>query len=264
MSFTEKVVIVTGGTKGIGEATVRRFVEEGAYVTIAARSKDIGLRLEQELGSQVMFVQTDVACHADVKAMIDRTIEKWGRLDYAFNNAATMGIPSHIVDVSESMFDQVLNVNLKGIWLCMKYEIPHMLSQGSGAIVNASSLAGLRGASSFATYSASKFGIIGLTKSVALEYRTQGIRVNVVCPGWVKTPMLDGLIDQMSATSLKTAQANLDFHIKAGFLGTSRELADTVLFLCSDAASFITGHVLVVDGGKSAGDQVGTYINLME
>jgi NAD(P)-dependent dehydrogenase (short-subunit alcohol dehydrogenase family) len=131
-------------------------------------------------------------------------------------------------------------------------------------IVNASSLAGLHGAANFATYSASKFDVIGLTKSVALEYRSQGIRVNVVCPGWVQTPMLDTLLDQIRATSPQTARAHLDFHTRAGYLGTPRELADAVLWLCSDAASFISGHVLVADGGKSAGAQVGKYINLME
>ena len=198
----------------------------------------------RQAGGQAMFIQADVAQAAEVEAVVARTVETYGRLDCAYNNAGIAGRTARVADDSEQNWDRVLSINLKGVWLCLKYEIAHMLTQGSGAIVNTASDAGLIGLRRAGAYVASKHGVVGLTKTAALEYATSNIRVNAVCPGPIDTPMLRGaserVIDAMAA-----AQPN-------GRLGQPREIAEAAVWLCSDAASFVTGHPMPVDGGYLA------------
>ncbi len=245
--FSDKIVLITGGGSGIGRAAALAFAENGAKVVAADISVSAGeetLKLIKKFGGEGIFIQTDV-CRADqVSALINKTVEAYGRLDCAFNNAATEGAIASTVDLSEENWDQVLGVNLKGTWLSMKYEIPQMLKQGGGVIVNASSLAGLVGFRELPAYVASKHGIIGLTKSAALEYAKFGIRINAVCPGLIDTPMLQ----RQTRGDAKVIAQITNFE-PMGRLGKPEEVAKTVVWLCSDEASFMTGHALSVDGG---------------
>lgn len=250
-SFEGKVAIVTGGNSGIGRAAAMRFAERGAQVVIAARRVDEGNETVAEIraaGGHAIFVQTDVSQEAQVEAMVGKAVETYGGLDYAFNNAGMPGTGpgTTLVDASEDAWNQVIDVNLKGVWLCMKYQIPEMLKGGAGAIVNDSSVAGLQGSPNFA-YVASKHGVVGLTKSAALVYAPQGLRVNAVCPGWVRTPMVE--------PALEDPEFNASVHEMepVGRLGAPEEVAEAVLWLCSDDASFVTGIAMPVDGGLSAG-----------
>ncbi len=237
-----KVAFVTGGGSGIGRAAALEFAKHGARVAIADVDTDGGEETAEhlkEIGSEAVFVRTDVSQAKDVASSIEQVIETCGCLDIAFNNAGII-FGGGIEDCAEEEWDLVMDVNLKGVWLCMKYEIPHMLKRGGGVIVNTASIAGLVGFEGLPAYTASKHGLIGLTKSAALEYACKGIRVNAVCPGVTKTPMaqLDAEEEAMWA----------ERH-PLGRVAVPGEIASTVVWLCSDAASFITGHALPVDGG---------------
>jgi len=248
--FAGKVALVTGGSSGIGRASARAFARAGARVMVADVMVEGGqdaVRLIQEAGGEATFMPVDVTNAAAVTTLIAKTVEVYGRLDYAHNNAGIEGVIGPTADCTEDNWDRVLSVNLTGVWLCMKYEIPQMLQQGGGAIVNTASAAGLVGARGIPAYVASKHGVVGLTKTAALEYARTGIRVNAVCPGVIRTPMVERLLGDRPR-----AEARLTDLEPIGRLGTPEEVAETVLWLCSDAASFVTGHAMAVDGGMVA------------
>jgi len=243
-----KVALVTGGGSGIGRASAIGFAREGARVVVADIDAEAGQSTVDTIGSsgaQAIFVRTDVSKQADVEAMINTTIEAFGHMDCAFNNAGiegTVGIPT--ADYSVDNWDRVIDINLKGVWLCMKYELSHMLKQGGGAIVNTASVAGLVGGTFGSAYYASKHGVVGLTKAAAIEYGGSAIRVNAVCPGVIRTEMAERVIkDRQDLEDSVTALHPL------GRLGTPEEVAETVVWLSSDAASFVTGQAIAVDGG---------------
>jgi NAD(P)-dependent dehydrogenase (short-subunit alcohol dehydrogenase family) len=246
--FAGKVALVTGGNSGIGRAVCIALAREGAQVAVVARRKDEGDATVAQIhaaGGEALFVSADVTDATSVEAMVRRTTEHYGRLDVAFNNAGITGSTSrNIVDFEEADFDQTLAVNLKGTWLCMKYEIPQMLRAGGGSIVNCSSTAGLRGGARASAYYASKHGVIGLTKSVALEYAAQRIRINAVCPGMTDTE----LVARQSALAPEKF-ASLRQRIPMGRTAAVDEIASAVLWLCADESSYATGAVLSVDGG---------------
>jgi NAD(P)-dependent dehydrogenase (short-subunit alcohol dehydrogenase family) len=245
--FTNRVALVTGGSYGIGQAAAVAFARQGARVVVADLVEDserTTLRDIEALGGEALFVKCDVSRDADVKAMIDTTIQTFGRIDFAFNNAGIEGVPAPTRDCTEENWDRTVAVNLKGVWLCMKYEIPHMVQQGRGAIVNNASIAGLVGFPGMPAYVASKHGVVGLTRTAALETARLGVRVNVVCPGVIRTPMIDRFTGQD-----KEVEKQFENQEPIGRLGEPHEVADAVIFLCSDAASFITGQYLAVDGG---------------
>ena len=246
--FEGKVALVTGGNSGIGRATALLFSHQGARVVIAARRAEEGEATVAEIrrnGGEAIFVKTDVALAADVEAVVRKTVAEYGRLDCAFNNAGISGgAPLH--EITEGAWDQMIDVNLKGVWLGMKYQIIQMLSQGGGAIVNDSSVAGLTGYVRSPAYSASKHGVIGLSKSAALQYLDKGIRINVVCPGMIMTPMID------RAFAIPGVEAWFRSKIP-GRGGNPEEVAQVVTWLCSEAASYLTGVALPVDGGLVAG-----------
>jgi NAD(P)-dependent dehydrogenase (short-subunit alcohol dehydrogenase family) len=245
-----KVALVTGGASGIGRATALAFAREGAKLVIADLNENGGqqtVHLIAEQGGQAIFVRTDVSQAVEVQALISQAVATYGRLDCAHNNAGISGGGRALTaEYAEDMWHQVIAVNLTGVWLCMRYEIPQMLSQGSGAIVNTASVAGLIGARGLAAYVASKHGVVGLTKTAALEYAQQGIRVNCVCPGVIQTPMTErGLSNPERRARIITSEP-------MGRVGTPEEVAEAVVWLCSDAASFVTGHTMTVDGGHVA------------
>jgi NAD(P)-dependent dehydrogenase (short-subunit alcohol dehydrogenase family) len=246
-----KVAIVTGGTSGIGRDTAVLFAKAGAKVVVAGRRETEGMEtivLIRGAGGDGLFVKTDVSRAADVQALVQQTVEKFGRLDIAFNNAGIEGSWSPIVEQSEEDWDSTIDINLKGVWLCLKYEIQQMLKQGSGGtIVNMASVSGFIGAAGAATYSASKHGVMALTKSAALETARSGIRVNVVCPGIIETPMGERLWGAPEARKF-----GLSFH-PIGRFGRPGEIANAVVWMCSDGASFMTGQSVVLDGGFLAG-----------
>lgn len=243
--FEGKVALVTGGSFGIGRATAIAFAKKGAKVVVAdwVEDKETMKQIEQA-GGDAIFVKCDVSKEADVKNMIDTTIEQYGRLDFAFNNAGIEGHTATIHECTDENWDRTIGINLKGLWLCMKYEIPHLLQQGKGAIVNNASIAGLVGFPGIPAYVASKHGVIGLTKNAALDYAKSGIRVNVVCPGVIKTPMIDRFTGKD-----KVVEKQFESMAPAGRMGEPEEVAEAVIWLCSDASSFVTGHSMTVDGG---------------
>ncbi|MBI2270179.1 MAG: SDR family oxidoreductase [Bacteroidetes bacterium] len=243
--FENKVAIVTGGSFGIGRAASIAFADKGAKVVIADCIEDNEtLNLIKAKGGTALFVKCDVSNAADVKAMIEKTISTYGRLDYAFNNAGIEGASAPTHECTEETWERTIGVNLKGVWICMKYEIQQMLKQERGAIVNCASIAGLVGFPGLPAYVASKHGVIGLTKTAALEYAKLGIRINAVCPGVIKTPMIDRFTGKNK--EIEKQFANME---PIGRLGQPEEVANAVIWLCSDGASFITGDAIAVDGG---------------
>jgi NAD(P)-dependent dehydrogenase (short-subunit alcohol dehydrogenase family) len=249
LRFESKVALVTGGNSGIGQAIALAFAREGAKVVVAARRASEGnetVAMIEELGGQAHFVQTDVSKAAQVKAMVAACISEYGGLDCAVNNAGIEGTPMiPTADYEEEVWDQVVDINLKGVWLCMKYEIPEMLERGQGAIVNMSSVAGLIGGRVGVAYYASKHGVIGATKAAALEYATRGLRINAVCPAVIETPM----VARATFNNEELAEIFRAAH-PVGRFGQPEEVASATLWLCSDGASFVTGHSLPVDGGR--------------
>jgi len=243
-----KVALVTGGGSGIGRATALAFAREGAKVAIAdvnVAGSEETVHLIRERGGEALFVRTDVTEAVEVEALINDVGKTYGRLDCAFNNAGTVGKPSSTAQCTEEDWDWVISVNLKGVFLCLKYEIAHMLQQGHGAIVNAASVAGLVGVKNNVAYVASKHGVVGLTKASALECAQAGIRINAVCPGFIRTPILN--LD--GAPEGESRYVSIE---PMGRLGRPEEVAEAVVWLCSDAASFVTGHTMSVDGGMAA------------
>lgn len=249
-SFAGKVALVTGGSSGIGRATAIAFAREGIKVVVASRRVEEGeetVRLVKEVGGDGFFVQTDVTKAADANAMVEKTIGSYGRLDYAFNNAGIEQVPSPLVEQTEETFDQIMNINVKGVWLSMKYQIPQMLKNGGGAIVNMSSVAGLVGLAGSPIYVASKHAVLGLTKSVALEYAKVGIRINAVSPGAVETDLLERVFKD----NQQVREQLMAMH-PIGRAGKPEEIASAVVWLCSDGASFVTGQTLALDGGLTS------------
>ena len=247
-----RVVLITGGGSGIGRATALRVAREGAKVMIADYVPEGALKtvaMVKEAGGTADCIAADVSVPGQVEAMVSKTVATFGRLDCAFNNAgiAGAGAGGHTANYAEEAFDQVIAINLKGVWLCMKYEIPQMLNVGGGAIVNTASAAGLVGLPGACAYVAAKHGVVGLTRTAALEYAQKNIRVNCVCPGYIRTPMLERGLD---AGRLSVEQINAMEPV--GRMGTPEEIAESVLWLMSDAASFVTGHPLSIDGAYVA------------
>jgi NAD(P)-dependent dehydrogenase (short-subunit alcohol dehydrogenase family) len=246
-----RVGLVTGGTSGIGRDTALLFAKAGVKVVVAGRRELEGnetVQLIRAGGGEGVFVKTDVSKAAEVDALIQKAVEKFGRLDIAFNNAGIEGVWVPITRQSEDDWDQTIAINLKGVWLCLKYEIRQMLKQGGGgAIVNMASITGLAGSAGAGAYSASKHGVMGLTKTAALENARSGIRINAVCPGVIETSMAERLFG-----APKVHQYVLGCH-PIGRFGRPAEIAEAVLWMCSDRASFMTGQSLVLDGGFLAG-----------
>jgi NAD(P)-dependent dehydrogenase (short-subunit alcohol dehydrogenase family) len=248
ISFEDQVALVTGAASGLGLATARAFAAAGAAVVLAD-TDEAGIRAAADdltaRGSKALAIHCDVSDDDQVAAMIEQTVATFGRLDAAYNNAGIQNVLADTADATRDDFDRVMAVNLRGVWSCMKFELGQMRKQGSGAIVNCSSIGGLVGGAGRATYHAAKYGVIGLTTSAALEYAAKGIRVNAICPGLFDTPMSE----RMKAAGQTEALAAMLHQVPIGRLGRSEEIADAVLWLCSSAASFVIGHALVVDGG---------------
>lgn len=248
ISFENKVALVTGGASGLGLATAKAFAESGASVALAdwnekaTRSAVEGLTAQ---GHKALAIHCDVADDAQVEAMVEQTVAAFGRLDAAYNNAGVQNVLAETADSPRDDYDRVMAINLRGVWSCMKFELRQMRKQGSGAIVNCSSIGGVVGGPERGTYHAAKHGVLGLTKSAALEYAAKGIRINAVCPGLIQTPMSD----QMIAGGQREALDAMLKEVPIGRLGRPEEIASAVLWLCSPAASLVVGHALVVDGG---------------
>jgi NAD(P)-dependent dehydrogenase (short-subunit alcohol dehydrogenase family) len=247
MMLKDKVALVTGGTSAIGRATAIAYAKQQAKVVVVGRRIDEGeetVRLIQEAGGEAFFVQSDVTKEADVKAMVDKAVGVFGRLDIAFNNAGMVGENPSLIEQTEAEYDRIMNVNVKGVWLSMKYEIAQMLKQGSGAIVNTSSGAGVVALPGVPLYTASKHAVVGLTKAAALQYAKAGIRINAFAPGSIETDMFEA-----ATGGQDEVKAYITGLHPIGRIGTPLEVANAVLFLSSDIASFITGEMLMVDGG---------------
>jgi NAD(P)-dependent dehydrogenase (short-subunit alcohol dehydrogenase family) len=248
-NFTGKVAFVTGAGTGIGRAAALAFARDGAHVVVADVSEQGSqetARMIEELGGRVLAVTCDVTRAEDVKAALDKTIETFGRLDFAFNNAGVEQKMAPTAELEEAEWDRIVNTNLRGVFLCLKHEIPLMLKQGSGAIVNTSSGAGVKGFKGQAAYVAAKHGVVGLTRAAALDYASQNIRINAVCPGIINTPMMDRFTG-----GTPEGRQQVISQEPIGRMGQPEEIANAVLWLCSDAASFAVGHAMVVDGGQT-------------
>lgn len=249
--FENKVALVTGASFGIGRATAVAFAQRGAKVVIADVKEDkegTTLKLVKDAGSEGLFLKIDVSKTADVKQMIEKTLATFNHLDFAFNNAGIEGVTMPTHECTEENWDKVLTINLKGVWLCMREELLHMRKQGSGVIVNCSSVAGLSGFANMPAYVASKHAMIGLTKTAALENAASGIRINAVCPGVIHTDMVDRVTGKKP--EVEKQYINME---PVGRMGEPGEIAEAVVWLCSRGASFVTGHAMVIDGGFLAG-----------
>jgi NAD(P)-dependent dehydrogenase (short-subunit alcohol dehydrogenase family) len=245
-----KVALVTGAGSGIGRASARAFAREGAKVVVSDIIVDGGqetVRLITNAGGEALFLKADVSQAREVEALVQQTVATYGRLDYAHNNAGIEGAFATTAEYPDASWDRVIAVNLKGVWLCLKYEIAQMLKQGGGSIVNTASGAGLVGLTNMSAYVASKHGVVGLTKTAALEYAKAGIRVNAVCPGVIETPM----VARLTREQPHLAEA-LVANEPVGRVGKPEEIAETAVWLCSEAASFVTGEAMSVDGGYVA------------
>ncbi len=246
-ALKDKVALITGAASGIGLATAQAFAAAGAAVVLADRNEAEVQEAADQLvksGHKALGLRCDVTDEQQVKAMVDRTVATFGRLDAAYNNAGVQSPIAEVADADSGEFDHVIAINLRGVWTCMKYELLQMRQQGSGAIVNCSSLGGLVGIAGRGTYHAAKHGVLGLTKSAALEYAAKGIRINAVCPGIIDTPMVADML-----ASEKDAMGTLMKDQPIGRLGRPEEVASAVLWLCGPGGSFVIGHALVVDGG---------------
>jgi NAD(P)-dependent dehydrogenase (short-subunit alcohol dehydrogenase family) len=247
--FADKVALVTGGNSGIGRATALAFARDGAKVVIAARRENLGQAVVQEIkneSGEAVFIQTDVTRETDIENLFHKITEIYGRLDFAFNNAGVIGPMNRVGKDTMETWNLVMNTNLLGVWLCMKYEIRQMLNQGGGVIVNAASTAGIGGSPGGAIYSASKHGVIGLTKSAAADYTTKNIRINAVCPGPILTPMLKEIFNARPPMEEVYRSTVL-----MGRFGLPEEISGAVLWLCSSEASFMTGYAMVIGGGQT-------------
>ena len=242
-----KIALVTGAGSGIGRESALAFGASGAQVMVSdvvVESGEETVARIKAAGGEATFMRADVSERADVEALIRQTVETYGRLDCAHNNAGIEGDMAPTADCTEANWDRTIAINLKGVWLCMKYEIPQMLEQGGGVIVNTSSVAGLVGFLNLPAYTATKHGVAGLTRTAALEYAQQGIRVNAVCPGVIHTPMIDRIVGGDAEV-----EAQFTALEPVGRMGSPAEVAQAVVWLCSDAASFVTGVAMPVDGG---------------
>lgn len=250
MLLEGKVALVTGSASGIGRACALRMAREGARIAVSDIDVSGGeetVRLIEGAGGEAIFVQTNVVKASEVEALVQAAVDAFGGLDIAVNNAGVGGNMGNADQLEEGDWDFVMDVNVKGVWLCTKYEIPRMLERGGGSIINVASLAGLAGFRGNAAYAASKHAVIGFTKSVALEHAREGIRVNAICPGFTETPMVAELVDAVPRMAEATRRSS-----PMRRLGRPEEVADTVLFLASDMSSFINGHALAIDGGAAA------------
>lgn len=248
--FKDRVALVTGAASGIGRASALAFARQGAQLIIADVNDDGGKETEsliKKAGGEALFIRTDISPATDVENLVMMVVQKHGRLDYAHNNAGIEGAAFLTGDYTEEEWDRVIDVNQKGIWLCMKYEIRQMLEQKGGAIVNTSSGAGIKGFPYHAAYSASKHATIGLTRTAALEYAKESIRINAVCPGFIRVGLTEQAISVNAALERKFKAL-----VPVGRFGEGEEVAEAVVWLCSDAASFMTWQTLVIDGGASA------------
>jgi NAD(P)-dependent dehydrogenase (short-subunit alcohol dehydrogenase family) len=248
ITFENQVALVTGAGSGLGLATAQAFARVGASVVLADWNEKAVAAAAAELaaeGHKVLAVQCDVSDDAQVEAMIEKTIAAFGRLDVAFNNAGVQNVLAETADSPRDDYDRVMAINLRGVWACMKFELQHMRRQGSGAIVNCSSLGGLVGGAERGVYHAAKHGVLGLTKSAALEYAAKGIRINAICPGLIHTPMADQMIAGGQGEALD-AMVNM---VPIGRMGRADEIADAVLWLCSSRSSYVVGQSISVDGG---------------
>jgi NAD(P)-dependent dehydrogenase (short-subunit alcohol dehydrogenase family) len=248
--FDGKVALVTGAASGIGRATALAFAREGARVAVADVSVESGeetVGMIERHGGKAAFIRVDVTAPEQVEEMVSKTVEAYGRLDCAHNNAGIGGIGVPTDQHTEEDFDRTMAINVKGVWLGMKYQIPQMLKQGGGAIVNTASVVGLVGAANLSAYVASKHAVVGLTKSAALEYARKGVRVNCICPGIVRTPLNENYWAQYPGTEEESLAME-----PIGRFARPEEMADGVLWLCSDEASFVHGHPMAIDGGYSA------------
>ena len=254
LDFADRVALITGAGSGIGRASAVEFARNNARVIIAdidTQSAEETAQLIHDANGQAIVIEVDVSKGDDVQRMIDGTIEEYGRLDFAYNNAGTEGgvdSPRGTLGTSEEEWDRLMAINLKGVWMCMRAEIPHMLESGGGSIVNAGSISSLVGSTAgFVAYSASKSGILGLTRSAALEFASQGIRINAVCPGYIETPLWQKYIDKDP-----DLRDTISRRQPIGRPGTAEEVAQAIVWLCSDASSLITGVALPLDGGFTA------------
>lgn len=248
-NYMGKVAFVTGAANGIGRATALAFAREGANVVVADVSEQGNqetARLIEKLGGRSLAVKCDVTRASDVKMALDKPIEAFGRLDFAFNNAGVEQKKAATAEIEEQEWERIVDINLRGVFLCMKYEIPLLLGQGGGAIVNTSSGAGVIGIKGGAAYTAAKHGVIGLTKAAALDYAAQNIRVNAVAPGYIDTPMMGRFTGGTDEGRTKVIAEE-----PIGRMGKPEEIANAVVWLCSDAAAFVVGHALVINGGQT-------------
>ncbi len=242
-----RIALITGAATGIGRATAIAFANAGANLALAdidSAQMDQTRRLAEQAGAKVLCLSADLSSTAQVERMVAQTVSRFGRIDCAFNNAGISGEIAPLADSSEDNWDTVIGINLKSVWACMKYEIRQMLTQGAGAIVNTASVLGLVGGARAPAYVASKHGVMGLTKSAAIAYAAQGIRVNAVCPGYIETPLIDKVMQQHPEYRDQIIAQH-----PIGRMGSPEEIAQAVLWLCSDGASFVTGHGLAADGG---------------